>query len=83
MLFSSLLNMITPSVGQRVGVRWVGGSVCKWYVVGWSVVGGSVVGGFNKTRLWHSYTMLNPSFLQLNLLIFKVNIFNIFTFKNV
>ena len=39
MLFSSLLNMITPSLG-----RWVGRSVGKW-----SVVGGSEVGGFNKT----------------------------------
>ena len=42
-LFSSLLKMITASVG-----RWVGGSVGKLSVVGWSVVGGSVVGGFNK-----------------------------------
>ena len=46
MLFSSLLNVITESLG-----RWVGGSVDKWSVVGWSVVGGSVVGGFNKTLI--------------------------------
>ena len=51
MLFSSLLNMITESLGRWVGGsvvggRWVGGSVSKW-----SVVGGSVVGGFNKTQL--------------------------------
>ena len=44
-LFSSFLNMIIGSVGW-----WVGGSMCKWSVVGWSVVGGSVVGGFNKTQ---------------------------------
>ena len=50
-LFSSLLNMITESLGRWVGGRWVGGSVSKWSVVGWSVVGGSVVGGFNKTQL--------------------------------
>ena len=39
LLFSSLLNMTTASVG-----RWVGGSVGKWSVVGWLVFG-----GFNKT----------------------------------
>ena len=44
MLFSSLLNMITASLG-----RWVGGSVGQWSVVGWSVVRGSVLAGFNKT----------------------------------
>ena len=44
MLFSSLLNMITESLGRRVGGRWVGGSVGKW-----PVVSGSMVGGFNKT----------------------------------
>ena len=40
MLFSSLLNMITESLG-----RWVGGPC-----VGWSVGEWSVVGGFNKTH---------------------------------
>ena len=41
MLFSSLLNLITESLG-----RWVSG----WWVSGrWSVVGWSVAGGFNKT----------------------------------
>ena len=44
LLFSSLLNMITASVGRWVSSRWVGGSVGKWSVVSWSVVG-----GFNKT----------------------------------
>ena len=39
MLFSSLLNMITLSLG-----RWVGRSVGKW-----SVVGGPEVDGFDKT----------------------------------
>ena len=44
MLFSSLLNIITSSLG-----RWTGGSVSKCSVIGWSVVAGSVVGGFNKS----------------------------------
>ena len=48
LLFSSLLKIITASVGL-----WVGGSVGKWSVVSWSVVGGSVVGGFNKTQENH------------------------------
>ena len=39
LLFSSLLNIITESVG-----RWIGESVGKW-----SVVRGSVVRGFKKT----------------------------------
>ena len=45
MLFSSLLNMITESLGRWVGGRWVVWSVGKWSVVGWSVVS-----GFNKTH---------------------------------
>ena len=43
LLFLSLLNMITASVGGLVGGRLIGGSLGKW-----SVVGESVVGGFNK-----------------------------------
>ena len=39
LLFSSLLNMITASVGKWVGGRWVGGLVSRWSLVGWSVVG--------------------------------------------
>ena len=45
LLFSSLLNIITASVG-----RWVSGSVGKW-----SVVGGSVVSGFNQIFYAYSY----------------------------
>ena len=44
LLFSSLLNMTTASVGRWVGGPVVGGSVSKWSGVGWSVVS-----GFNKT----------------------------------
>ena len=42
MLFSSLLNMITESLGRWVDRSVVGGSVGKWSVVGWSVVGGLI-----------------------------------------
>ena len=58
LLFSSLLNIITPSGG-----RWVGGSVGKWSVVGWSVVGGLVVGGFNKTLFKHKIFFIIDSFM--------------------
>ena len=34
LLFSSLLNMITASVGWWGSDQWVGGSVGKWSVVG-------------------------------------------------
>ena len=50
LLFSSLLNVITASVGRSVGGRSVGGLVGKYLVFGCSVVCGSVVGGFNKTH---------------------------------
>ena len=41
LLFSSLLNMITASVGWWGSGQWVGGSVGKW----------SVVGRFDKARI--------------------------------
>ena len=44
MLFSSLFNMITESLGWWVGSRWVSGSVGKKSVVGWLVDGELVVG---------------------------------------
>ena len=37
MLFSSLLNMITASLGRWIGGRWVGGSVGRWVSGRWSV----------------------------------------------
>ena len=63
LLFSSLLNIITPSGGRCVVGRWVGGSVGKWSVVGWSVVGGLVVGEFNKTLFKHKIFFIIDSFV--------------------
>ena len=48
LLFWSLLNMITASMG-----RWVSGR--------WSVVGGLVVGGFNKILLLYRKQYLHES----------------------
>ena len=44
MLFSSLFNMVTESLGWWVGSLWVSGSMGKKSVVSWSVDGELVVG---------------------------------------